>query len=342
MPITPQQSKQLQAIAILMMLCLHLFNRDYHGLFQPLLFIGRQPLSFYVSLFSDACVPIFAFVSGYGLYYKYQTQAQSFWKDNLQRLKKLYINYWIILFLFAVVLGFLLGTEGYPGSLQKFFLNLSGLYPSYNGAWWFFTTYVFFVLTARFWFRWLGKVNSYVYFLWLLAIYVVAFYFRIYRPSTSENFLMKYVHTQAALYFCTLFQFMVGAFALRYKWNEKIQNSIPKTVRFKNVIGVGIIIGAMIFHGLIPNFIIAPFTAILFIFTFLQMNLGKAMHKILDFFAVHSTNTWLIHMFIYLTFFSEFIYGFTYVPLIFFALVAVCVACSYVVNFILKKIQKIM
>lgn len=102
MPITIQKSNQLKSIAILMMLFLHLFNRDYTGLFQPLLFVGNQPLSYYISLFCDACVPIFAFVSGYGLYYKFKAADRSYRNENILRLKKLYMNYWIIL----VIIGF--------------------------------------------------------------------------------------------------------------------------------------------------------------------------------------------------------------------------------------------
>ena len=86
MQISIQKSNQLKSIAILMMLCLHLFNTDYKGLFQPLIFIGDQPLSYYISLFSDACVPIFAFVSGYGLYYSYVNKkdlyAKKMWKGQ--------------------------------------------------------------------------------------------------------------------------------------------------------------------------------------------------------------------------------------------------------------------
>ena len=75
MEITIQKSNQLKSIAILMMLGLHLFNREYTGLFQPLIFMGAQPLSYYLSLFCDACVPIFAFVSGYGLYFKFKQNS---------------------------------------------------------------------------------------------------------------------------------------------------------------------------------------------------------------------------------------------------------------------------
>lgn len=80
--ITLQQSNQLKSIAILMMLFLHLFNRDYKGLFEPLIFMGQNPLSYYISMFCDACVPIFAFVSGYGLYYSYINSKNLYFKKK--------------------------------------------------------------------------------------------------------------------------------------------------------------------------------------------------------------------------------------------------------------------
>lgn len=328
------QSKHLQAIAILMMLCLHLFNRDYHGLFEPLLFIGNQPLSYYISLFSDACVPIFAFVSGYGLYFKYANKPESYTVDNRHRLKKLYLNYWVILILFVLILGTILGKEGYPGSWQKFAIAFTGLQPTYNGAWWFFTTYVFFVLTSKLWFKLMELVNPYIYIFLLLSLYVIGFYFRIYKSSTSENFIVNYTHTQLALYFCTLFQFMLGAFALKYKWNEKI-SAINQSIINNWTLGIGMVL-LVIFHAFFTNFIIAPFTALGFIFLFTQLKLPLFMHKTLDFLSPHSTNLWLIHMFFYLIYFSNFIYSFKYPILIYLVLVILCVLSSYVVNYLLQ------
>lgn len=229
MSITLQKSNQLKAIAILMMLFLHLFNRDYSGLFQPLIFVGKEPLSYYISLFCDACVPIFAFVSGYGLYYKYRENQSSFRNGNKKRLKKLYINYWIVLLIFAVLLGWLLKKEGYPGSLTKFLLNFAALSTSYNGAWWFLTTYIFFTLTSTIWFNLLERVNPYFYFFALLAVYVIAFYFRVYKTDIFINPILNWIHVQGAMYFCTLFQFMVGAFTLKYQWNEKAFCLVAKT-----------------------------------------------------------------------------------------------------------------
>lgn len=339
MPITLQKSNQLKSIAILMMLCLHLFNQDYKGLFKPLVFIGQQPLSYYISLFSDACVPIFAFVSGYGLYASFSNNSNNYLKKNILRTKKLYIRYWIILLLFVVILGYLVGTEGYPGSWRKFFLNFTGIMPSYNGAWWYFTIYILFIFTSRFWFRLLEKANPYWYLGLLFLIYLVAFYLRIYKPVISEHPILHWLHTQGALYFCTLFQFMVGAFALKYHWHQKV-SFLFKKVKHNNFTAIIGIVLLIIIHGVVPNFIVVPFTALGFIFFFLQLRLSKSMNKGLDYFNPHSTNLWLIHMFFYLIYFKEIIYAPQYPVLIFAWLVLWCLIASYLVNYLYTKLEK--
>ena len=330
--ISIQQSNHLKSIAVLMMLCLHLFNTlDYEGLFEPLLYIGSKPLIYYISLFSDACVPIFAFVSGYGLYFKYQQNPTIYRKDNLKRLKKLYLNYWIVIFLFPVALGLLLHREDYPGSILRLIGNLSAIATSYNGAWWFFTIYVLFVLTSYFWFKLLDKINPYCYFLVLLCLYLISFYLRVYRPSNYSISVFNWFHTQATLYGCTLFQFMLGIFALRFNWNTRVADFLVfmKNKELLFVIGTILLIAV---HSKVPNFIIAPFTALLFVFLFVQLKLNSFFSKILDFFTPHATNIWLIHMFFYMIFFKSFIYSAYYVLPIFLLLVFCCIGSSIVVN----------
>lgn len=269
--ISIQQSNHLKSIAILMMICLHLFNTlDYEGLFEPLLYIGSKPLIYYISLFCDACVPIFAFVSGYGLYFKFQQNQSAYWTDNLKRLKKLYLNYWIIVFLFPVTLGLLLHKEGYPGSMFTLIENLLAINISYNGAWWFFTIYVLFVLTSSFWFKLLDRTNPYCYLLVFLCLYFISFYIRVYKSSNYSVPIFNRFHTQAALYGCTLFQFMLGAFAFRFNWNIICVNFL-KSIQNKAVLFVFGTILLLIGHGLVTNFIIAPFTALVF-FVFIYTN----------------------------------------------------------------------
>lgn len=338
--ISVQKSNQLKSVAILMMLCLHLFNKDYKGLFIPIFFIGTQPLSYYLSLFSDACVPIFAFVSGYGLYYSYINNRKYYFKKNIERTTSLYIRYWLILIVFVAIFGGVLRKEGYPGNWQKFILNFIGLESNYNAAWWFFSIYILFVFTSDFWFKLIDKINPYFYISGLLILYIIAFYFRIYKPNLFENSILNWFHIKNALYFCTLFQFMVGAFAFKYNWYMKF-SIIYSNIKFKNGISILGIILLIILHGLIPNFVVAPFTGICFIFLFLKINFGKKLEKLLDFFTPHSTNIWLIHVFFYGYYFKELIYFPQYPILIFVLLVLISVISSYFINAIYKKMYSI-
>jgi hypothetical protein len=230
MSISFQKSNQLKAIAIIMMLFMHLFQREPQGLFEPLIYIGSQPLSYYLALFSDACVPIFCFVSGYGLFFKYQRQTPTYTKSNLKRIGKLYINYWIILFLFVVGLGTMLAKEGYPGSWQKFTFNFFALGNSYNGAWWFFFTYILLVFTSPFFFRLLKSCSSY----WLLAVsfvfYIISFYFRIYKPNLFDSEWLSWLQKQTVLFGISFLPFITGSVALKEKWNDRIHTYIHTNI----------------------------------------------------------------------------------------------------------------
>jgi len=287
--LTLQKSNQLKAIAILMMLCLHLFNTlDYSGLFQPILFVGSKPVIFYISLFCDACVPIFAFVSGYGLYYKYKKSPQTFMKDNFIRLKKLYLNYWVIIVLFAVLLGWILGDPNYPGTIRKLLLNLSGLDGSYNGAWWFFTIYVFFVLSSSFWFKVLDRLSFWLLLPLLIGVYFAGFYLRIYKADLfiGQGVMVNWFYNKFYLFFCTLPQFLIGAFVIKYKWADRIKLLVSK-IKYVNLLGFILIAGLIVFHGIVPNFVIAPFLGLAFILIYAQMKLPRWSNSFFDFMAPH-------------------------------------------------------
>lgn len=337
MEISKKQSNHLKAIAILMMLCLHLFNRDYNGLFSPLIFIGEKPLSFYISLFCDACVPIFAFVSGYGLYIKFEKDKVSFIKSNLIRIKKLYINLWLIIIIFPLGFGLLFNTPDIPGSVLTFLLNSSGFYTSYNPSWWFLTTYILFVVSSSFWFSVFNRIHKFFFFIILLILYIVSFYLRNYKTLDFELPFINWFLRQVILFFCTLFQFMLGPYLYKFYMKSYLNNYLH-TLKYKGILFLIGILLLIFLHALIPNFFIAPFTGIVFIILFIQLKLHKNIVLFLDFMSKHSTNIWLTHMFFYLIFFSTFIYSFRFPILIFFALVTLCILSSYFINFFYNRL----
>lgn len=340
MEISLQKSNQLKAIAILMMLFLHLFNKPFEGLFQPLLFIGNQPLSYYISLFGDACVPIFCFVSGYGLYFSYQSNKLNYKKNNQTRILKLYINYWIIVLLFAVALGFVLQKPGFPGNWIEFLLNFSALDNSYNSASWFFFTYILLVGSSVFWFRLLNKVRHNLLLIFVLILYVVGFYFRVYQPELFDNSLLNWVQRQSCLYATSLFPFFIGALALKMQWNTQIGQYFA-SLRYKTLVASICILILIVIHGLVPNFIVAPFLGIPFVFFFVQLQLPVILARALDFLAPHATNLWLTHMFFYMVFFPEFIYSTNYILPIFVVLIICCVLSSFVIEQINNLVLKL-
>ena len=92
MILTKKQTKSLQGIAILFMLGLHLFNRiDIAGFYDVKIYWGGIPLLTYISYIFDACVPIYLFCSGYGLYVS--EASGNTMKKRIQRVFKLLIRF---------------------------------------------------------------------------------------------------------------------------------------------------------------------------------------------------------------------------------------------------------
>lgn len=339
MELTLSQINATKGIAILMMICLHLFSTlDYKGLFQPLIFVGSIPLCYYISLFCDCCVAIYCFCSGYGLYIGYSRSTSNYNRKNQFRLLKLYLNYWIVLLLFAVGLGLLLGkTVIYPGSILKFTLNFTAINPSYNGSWWFVTTYILLVLSSSLLFKIIQKMDYRIVLLFSFVLYAIAYIQRIKVPLQINQVFLDGVLQQLALLGTSQFPFVIGAIAFKQKWFSVFSEYLNK-FSAKNIALLLVICLAIIFHGFIPSLFVAVFTGFVFIFCFNALGLPQVLDKIFHYLGKHSTNLWLIHMFFYLIFFKEIIYAPKYPILIYIWLLFWSLLASHFVNLFYKPI----
>lgn len=197
MELTKQQTTELKGIAILMMLFLHLFNRNWEELFRPLIFIGSQPLSYYISLFCDCCVAIYCFCSGYGLYAGYSKDKSHFNHKNRIRIFKLYINYWIIIVLFVFILGgIMLQKWNYIGGFWKILLNIAALDTSYNGAWWFLFTYILLSFLSSYIFLLIENANKCLLIFGLLIFYTFAHFQRFGVYIHFDNIVLNWINYQ--------------------------------------------------------------------------------------------------------------------------------------------------
>lgn len=341
MELSKEEIKITKGVAILFMLLLHLFCvKSYEGLYTPLIFIGDVPLVYYLALFGDCCVAIYCFCSGYGLMISYEKNRAEYLRKNLIRIFRLYINFWIILLIFVVILGFITGRSNeYPGSIKTFLLTFTAISPAYNGAWWFLTTYIILVLISPFINTIIKKCNVYGILTISFIFYILAYIQRIKGLIVLENEILNWIIRQLELFGTSQFPFVIGGIFAYKGIYSKIYN-ISERIKYKNILVISIILLMIIAHGFVESLFVAVFTGIVFICVFNIIDKPIWFNNLLDYLSNHSTNMWLIHMFFYMIYFKKLVFAPKYSFLIFPWLIILCLASSYVIKLIEKSMNK--
>lgn len=332
MEFTKNDMNVLKGIAILFMLLLHLFcTKDVNGLYDTFPTIVGIPFVYYLALFGDACVPIYCFASGYGLFMLYSSGKMSM-NNNMLRILKLLINFWIVLVLF-VGIGFVAEKgDTLPGSAYSFFENFFVMSNSYNGAWWFLQTYIILVLLSPGLMRLVHRYHS----IWLLVlvgvIYLISYIQRIKNVIDFSGYPILYDVVQSSVLVGTsLLPFIAGSLFAKEKLYSKVSRLVHK-LKYKNAFCTIGIAGLITAHAFYESMIIAPVTAILFVCLFSFMNKSTPVQISFQYFSKHSTNIWLTHMFFYMTIFPELVFYPKYPILIFVWLVILCLVTSHIIN----------
>lgn len=133
---TKDHTKIAKGVAILLMLTHHLFafpERIHLSQgYISILSIGNNNIEFILGVFGKICVSIYMFLSGYGIYMSSLRKNNITLSNSFNRIKKLYINYWIVFILF-VPIGFIFFNNQL--NIREFILNFIGWSSSYNGEW---------------------------------------------------------------------------------------------------------------------------------------------------------------------------------------------------------------
>lgn len=146
--LTTTDSNVLKGIALIFLLIHHLFYIR-NGKFDDVEIYNGHYLVNMIGQACKVCVPMFVFLSGYGL----TAAAEKLEKINLRqfyihRFSKLYLNYWLIYILFVPIGVFALGMtfeKVYVTHVtEKAFLDFFGLINltgnlGYNPTWWFYS-----------------------------------------------------------------------------------------------------------------------------------------------------------------------------------------------------------
>lgn len=337
MNLNRDETKRLQGIAILFMLGLHLFNRsDIAGYYDVKLYVDGGPLLTHISYIFDACVPIYLFCSGYGLYISEESGSNM--KKRVQRILKLLIRFWIIMILTCCV-GFALGMkERFPGSALNFILNACLIKNSYVGSFWFVQTYTILALLSGCIFKLIKKYSYWLILPISFTLYICAF--------GIEYIVLGQIETEAVTLFVNAlmlllrsqFSFIIGMIVA--KENIVDRWKVLSKIRMNRILPWLILIIVIWIRANLRHMIFAPFSAFALIVLFGTYNWGEIGKKILLFFGKHSTNMWLTHMQFYMIFTPVLVFWSRNVFVIMLTLVGLSLMASYVVDWFYKGVMK--
>lgn len=330
-----EDSKMIQGLSVLAMVCLHLFDTiDYENLFTPLLFFKGYPLAFYFAQLSDFCVMGFAFCSGYAHMKLYE--SKNYYKKRLVGLLSLYCNFWIILILFTIA-SVISGYSSFmPGSAWSFFKAFTTVSMEYNDAWWYLPVYAVIVFISPLILKASKKMNSAIVLALSFIIYCGGYLLR-YKFGTPYKAINWF-----GPFAMTLFEYMIGVVCCKTQFFEKIEKRLANVkpgwiYLFCALAFVAMLLG----HTLIfRSMIIAPFSGFVIICIAKFCNKQSVVKKVLIYFGNHSTNIWLTHMFFCFSLFKGLVFTAKYPIPIYLMMIAICLAVSYIINLIFKPIQK--
>lgn len=334
MELSKNDTKMIQGLSVLAMIWLHLFCKDYTGLYTPIIFAGGTPLSFYIAQLCDFCVFGFAFCSGYA--HTVQYEETGYYKKRLKGLLSVLVSYWIVLITFSIVSVIAGQADFMPGNLRKFIMNFLTLDNSYNGAWWYMFAYAVLVIISPILLKCVKKLHPIIVLSIGFLVYCAAYYIR-FNLGYSNWFLGK-----LGPFGMTLFEYLLGAECCKLKVFTKIHKIWIKVPKVARCILAIIMIIAMLYArtSLVPSLFVAPITGLAIITLFHFWEKPKFVKKIFLTLGKHSTNLWLTHMFFYSVMFVNLVYIAKYPLLIFAFMLAITLSISFVLQTLERPLKK--
>ena len=329
-----EQSTILKGIAILMMLFYHLFYRtEINELCYPLLMINDMPLVFYIS---QACypVPFFLILSGYGLTYLYKNNHLCILSES-RRLLKLYIHYWIVLFIFMPI-AYLIKPHMYQFDILHIIGNLTAIRCNYNGEVWFLFPYAIISLTSFYIIRFIYHLKDKRTILFVAITYAILFLIIKYLSyNLSEHIVLNIIEMQIIYFVILVLYFILGIILFRLLESNYL---LPFNKKYIYVI---LLICLIIIKSFVKITIADGLYALGVIIILLHIPFSNWIKRIFIELGQKSMPMWMTHTFFCAYLWPDFIYGFKYPLLIFTVLVIISYVTAIPIMWVSKKIIKL-
>lgn len=241
------------------MLCLHLFNTQ-ERIAKCTTFINfwnHKPLVFALSRVGSFCVPLYIFLSGYGLFTLYE-KTQEHTMSPIRRSLKLLLNYWVVFAIF-IPMRCIIAPKDYSLSTECI-LNFTTLINSYNNEWWFLFPYL---LLVSLFFRTIAQSSQKR--AWTLISVTAIGYFLVYFLHFNQLGLCMMRIEQ---YFTLLFPFLCGAVFAKYQciriFSKQIMSKSYATIEVSLSLIIILLLRMTLGASILSSFIILSFLSNLY------------------------------------------------------------------------------
>ena len=330
-------SLALKGIAIILMMIHHNFRdtslfSTFSISFFP--FSERSVVSFAYAC--KICVSLFAFISGYGLYFSYKSSKTDSTRWFLYRYIKTFSGYWFVWGLSAVICQIINGRtsailfkDGYARGIINTLIDFLGLHslfstPSINGTWWYMSAAAVFIIMIPVLYQLRDSA--------LLVLIGSVFFIRVFHNGSS--------FTGGNSVYAFITPFILGFIFADKKLFDKILligEGKPSVKVYKAIVEIWLIILLFKLYPKIPidyfwelHFCIFPIIVIIFCVEFIVQI--RSLRKILIFLGKHSMNVFLVHTFIRAYYLRDLTYSFGHFLLISLFLLSVSIFLSVMIE----------
>lgn len=350
-------TKVIKGLAILFMLMHHLWNPsdrtpflEEYRLIKPFEGLTLNGPTWFLVLgrFGKICVPLFAFLAGYGLYKQYAAGRLSLAK----KIKKLYLEYWKVFIIFIPIAFIFFKNQEeinyFSGSYRTFHINecivnfLAIDTEKYNGEWWFVMGFIICCVLGCFYVHVIKTKNKYIDF---AVIFLINFF--VFRAVPMFIYTEPFKNIREGFVYNMFFKqtgitaFFTGIVWAKYKLldrgKQSVQSMHPLVRVFVFLAGSLCFICLRTFNGFeYWDFLTTPF--------YITICLGfcsitTLIYRVFRFLGDHSENIWLTHSFycFYFTPFVKLIYGSRNALIA----LAITLALSLATSFLMKGFYKV-
>ena len=327
--ISKNKSDAIKVIAVIFMIMHHLFAFPdrIKGVQYISVYKVNQTISleYFIAEFCLICVPIFLFLSGYGLYKKYSYIVT--YKEIKNRILKLLINYWIILFIFYFI-GLILGK--YTLNIKEFIMNFLTISSSYNREWWFLNTYIILIILYP---VILILINRFIFNICIIISLILTILSRLLMKFMAIMAIESIILTLLNNMLSNQFIFVFGILVAKYALFDKISRKITLN-RFSYYFIILIIVLINMNLSLIGS-IFRLLSPIIFIYSIVKLIPDLSF---LNRFSKHTTNIWLTHSFFCYYLFQRLTFAPKLSVLIILWNIILSLISSVIINYILNKL----